>query len=107
MNLKKDTDMDKKEYLKLCKVYRGEEEFPYSRNSKEDEYKYVLWLNERAAIRECITDNIKDYIKIIETINRFVKNGLSMYHDDWAKGSSMSTKTLEKIHEYDAMPFLG
>lgn len=39
-------DMVNNEYLKWCKVFRGEEEFPYSRNTKEDEYKYILWLNE-------------------------------------------------------------
>ncbi len=100
-------DMINNEYLKWCKVFRGEEEFPYSRNTKEDEYKYILWLNERAAIRECVSDNTRDDIKIIETINRFVKNGLSMYHDDWAIGIPISAKTLEKIQEYDNMPFLG
>lgn len=99
--------MDKKEYLKWCKVYKGENVFPYSRNTKEDEYKYVLWLNEKAAIGECIDDNIHDDVNIIETINRYIKNGLSKYHDDWALGLSMSSKTLEKIHEYDDMPFCG
>lgn len=100
--------MNKKDYLKWCKVYRGENEFPYSRNTKEDEYKYVLWINERAALRECISDNIKDDIKIIETINSYIiKNGLSMYHDDWARGLSISAKTLKKIQEYDDMPFIG
>lgn len=98
--------MDKKDYLKWCKAYKGEEEFPYPRKTKEDEYKYVLWLNEKGAIGECIDDNINEDIKIIETINRYIKNGLSKYHDDWALGMSMSSKTLEKIHEYDDMPFL-
>ena len=99
--------MDKKEYLKLCKVYRGEEGFPYPRETKDDEYRYVLWLNEKAAILDCIDDNISDDIKIIETINRYIKNGLSKYHDDWARGLEMSHETLEKIIEYDNMPFLG
>lgn len=99
--------MDKKEYLKWCKVYKGENVFPYSRNTKEDEYKYVLWLNEKAAIDECVDDGINEDVKIIETINRYIKNGLSKYHDDWALSLSMSSKTLEKIQEYDDMPFVG
>ena len=99
--------MDKKDYLKWCKVYRGEEEFPYPRKNKEDEYKYILWINERAAIRDCIEDKIKDGVKIIELINKYIRNGLSMYHDDWAAGLSMSFKTLEKIQEYDEMSFIG
>lgn len=99
--------MYKNDYLKWCKVYRGENKFPYPRNTKDDEYKYVLWLNEKAAIGECIDDGINEDIKIIETINRYIKNGLSMYHDDWAKGLSISAKTLEKIQEYDDMPFVG
>ena len=98
--------MDNKEYLKWCKVYRGEDEFPYPRNNKEDEYKYIFWRNEKAAIGECMDDNIKDNIKIIDTINRYIRNGLSMYHSDWVSGVSMSSKTLGKIQEYDSMPFL-
>lgn len=98
--------MEEKKYLKWCKVYAGEKDFPYLRGNKEDEYRYVLWLNERAAIGECIANNIKNDVKIIEIINRYIKNGLSKYHDDWALGLSMSEKTLEKIQEYDSMPFL-
>lgn len=97
--------MDNK-YLKWCKVYKGEEEFPHTRNSKADEYKYVLWLYERVAVRECESEHIHDSKAIIANINKAVLNGLSMYHDDWALGLSMSSKTLEKIKEYDDMPFL-
>lgn len=99
--------MDNKEYLKWCKVYRGEDKFPYPRNNKEDEYKYIYWRNERSAVRDCMDDNIQDSIKIIEVINSYIRNGLSMYHDDWAIGVSISSRTLKKIQEYESMPFLG
>lgn len=99
--------MEDKKFLKWCKVFRGESEYPYPRDSKDNEYKYVLWLNERVAIRECISENIHDDKAIIELINKSVLNGLSMYHNDWAIGMAMSEKTLGKIQEYDMMPFLG
>lgn len=97
--------MKKNDYLRYCKFYRGEEDYPYQRKTREEEYKYIFWLCERGAINYCMNNNITDGSKIIGEINDFITNKLGMYHADWCYGF-MTHKTLEKWIEYGKYPYI-
>lgn len=81
-------EMDNKEYLKYCKVYKGEDENPYrSPSNKDDELKKLFWNEERAGVCECIEDNISDKRLCSRKIFDYVYNGVNMYVGAWAGGN--------------------
>lgn len=70
--------MEKKDLIKFCRYYMGEQKCPFSNGSEAS-----LWSYERAWV-EFNVDNIKGREHLADLVNDYARVGLSLFeiHDD-------------------------